>query len=265
MCQPCTAVQTCTSGECVARNPGGDGGTTTCVGGGTGPQQGTDGGARQGYIQVQQNPGFRLALGAFYADVVPGGLLAGCTSTTIGPCIILDCPLDAGTGGAAPVSAGDIQVKIGSETISMTQVAAGFYSGSAEIGGWWADTITVTASGSSDGGAPAFTATLTAPARYELTAPVPTSVTRGADLPIAWSTRTPDYIQLIGAGSVRPVFCVPEPSSCSMTIPGNVTQLLTTGSGGIGLRYESNVVVTPSGWVIRNIASVVTVHTVVVQ
>lgn len=247
---------------------GGGGGSAVCVGGGTGPQQGTDGGARQGYVQLQQIADVKLGVGAFYADMVPGGLLASCTTRMLGPCVVLDCPPDAGTGGVTPVSAGSIQVQVGSQTISLTQGNDGFYSGvDATPGSWWTggDTITITGSGRA-GGVPAFTATLIAPTRHGLMPPVPTTITRGADVPLLWSVQTPSYVNVLAPGSTNPLFfCVPQPGSCGMTIPGALTQQLPLGNGAIAPVYTTTSVSTSSGWAIRGFALESSLHSVVVQ
>src|SRR5437764_481108 len=52
MCEPCTVEQICSAGRCIPSGAGGGtaggaangGGSAVCVVGGTGPQQGTDGG-----------------------------------------------------------------------------------------------------------------------------------------------------------------------------------------------------------------------------
>lgn len=214
----------------------------------------------------------RSGSAAFYPSgpPVPQGALA-CTFTTVSGCEIADCVHDGGIpsfDGGRPTGAGTVSVQAGAVGFPLAQLTGGSYSGSANDGGvWWTggETVTATGTGATDGGAPAFSASFTAPTRLVFSAPANDGgslvVQKGVALPITWTAGTGSLLialssgQLVGGHSLK-LSCTVNASAGTFTIPAALTQqLLTTNAGSLQLTNTTETTVTPSGWTIRAAAS----------
>lgn len=247
---------------------GGGGGSAGGTGGGSGVGGGSagDGGVRRrGEVRLGH---FRNTAGAFRnivavftesavwpplaPDFVLGPDVCTPTSTVVGGCALARCtavtlPADA---GLAYPGAGTVTAQVAALAIPLTRTASGygFYSG--DGGAFWTGGEAVSASATGeDGGAPAFTANVTAPATLTVTAPA--TVTKGGPIPISWTGEAdiqPVLIGSDGTGSVV-VTCTPTAGQKNYTVPGAVTQIFV---GGVTLRMASirATTVTSSGWTI---------------
>lgn len=212
---------------------------------------------KTGFVALSQLEGLpvlgtvRSGSAAFYVNGAPmpqGG--TACTFSAAGGCEVADCTNDGGvptfTGGQA-TGAGAVTVTAGGLTIPLVQGASGAYAGGSNDGGrWWSggEPVTATASGSTDGGVPAFTFSgiVNAPARLVVTAPVfdggVLTVTKGVALPIAWVAGGPGRVevslttgQLVGGRSVK-LICSANASTGGLTLSAAATQVLLSGAGG---------------------------------
>jgi len=202
----------------------------------------TDGGTaagKLGTVSVTQgdNAGLEgsvtVVAGAFFPDVeVTPELLDGsgspCPATAIvGSCGFYTC---AGTAGA---NAGTLTAEVEGEAISTlaTPGAGGIYfellpERVAEPG----DRVTLRASGDE---VPAFTAELTMPG--ELTATLPSTVSRDAPLTLTWSASGASRTQVtVGAGTDS-VVCLLEGSASSVTIDESLLAMLPAGTGTLAV------------------------------
>jgi hypothetical protein len=158
----------------------------------------------------------------------------GCTTTSSGACTLTECPpanTDAGTPQpVTPPTAGNITISGGKRTVTLSPKADGSYPTEVDsmkalyAGG---ETLTVSAAGAQ---VPAFSTTLTAPARIKVSTMPPTSITRSAGFPIAWSGGNTGEVTLGLYAGTSWITCSAPATSGSAVIPGTLLGKLPAGA-----------------------------------
>ncbi len=271
-------------GSSSTTGTGGGTGTGTGGGGGTGGGTGTGGGGvltgPAGYINVQQlETGVvvaRSATAAFFPNGGPiplPGVALSCTQSQLGGCLVNDCTHDGGSlifDGGSRTSAGTVTIEVGTDggQVLVYSAAMGTYSGTGlGLGTWWngGETISFTATGSTDGGTPAFTKTVTAPTRLAFSAPSPdagmVTVTRNMPFNFAWTAGTGNVQIVVQSGTIvggrsLNATCTVNASAGTFTLPASVTNLmLPTTTGYVSVVNETSATVNAGAYAIRTNAS----------
>jgi hypothetical protein len=180
---------------------------------------------------------------------------ASCTTRTVGPCVVRECAAsDAGAPAGRPVfrSAGRVTIAGGEQTLTFDPDGNATYpsggSGTMELFAP-GTVLTVTAAGDS-AGVPAWTGTVTMPARVNVTAPAVSggtlSIRRAEPLAIAWTGDTTgaisvDLLSLASAGSDPPsVQCRFDAASGRATIAVEVLRALPAGSAALSFSADTS-------------------------
>lgn len=199
--------------------------------------------------------------GAFFAigakssdDVVSTATFGTCTAQTLKP--------GQGSDGT-DVSAGKLTISGGSKTIEITPKADNTYAPSTSnsqtlwTGG---EQLTAKLEGAA-GGLPAFQASLTAPSRLKITAPLLAAdagkdsildVTRSAGLSLAWTGSTTGtlvaYFSSTTGVEAHTLLCRFSPAAGSAQVPKEALATLTTGEGFFDIYVEEKSTPTVKDW-----------------
>jgi hypothetical protein len=275
-----TDVQVDTGGGADTFVPGNDAGRDVVTPGDAGADVttpsdgGTDAGMPRNFgtvsvtkIVITQGSG-PLVIGGANARF-PNMLLAGCTTETIGACIVRSCPAPTPDAGApAYVSAGDITITSGVITAAMPAVMrqsdAGTYSYSVPPGsttGMFAggDMVRIQAAGAA-GGVPPFDQTITAPSAPQFTAPMATAVdgltvNRATDLTVTWMAFAAGRVvvtlttpQITGGQPATTVECTYPGSAATGVVPSALLMRIPAGQGRYSFSSRNESVVTVGDW-----------------
>jgi len=248
---------------------GGDGGGGGGDGGGDGGGAAGDmasGPLRGGWVYLQSSSQVINAMtySSSFASAsfwqVTGALPPStCTVTHSGTCTLTRCP-PAGDAGTAPVTqapdAGTLTIKGGARTVTLSPDANGAYGNDVDnmnalyAGG---ETLTISASG---GSAPAFSGTLTAPAKAQVLSP--TMPAAGASLPIArasgfplsWSGGSNGEVTVgvYAQGGGAWVTCSFPASAGSGSVPSSLLSQLPAGAGTFNATLRASRTLDAQGW-----------------
>lgn len=229
---------------------GGNGGNSDASGGGDASKP-----AHSGYVQAQSIdamnvPGTPIQSGTASAGFFTSG--AACTmQQQLGPCVLQTCT----TGLTGAASAGLITISGGAETMTLAPAMDKTYAQQTAserlfMGG---ETLTYSAQGAD---IPAFTKTLTAPARATITSPAKPStslaVSRTQDLTVTWTGGAGGKVQvaLIGATIASTLLCRFEASAGTGTIPAAALAMLPAGNGGFAMASIADTEQDTGDWAI---------------
>jgi hypothetical protein len=245
---------------------GGGGGSSGGGGGDGGAGDGSSGPLRGGWVFASSNTitasgtdyssaSFNASFYQYSGAVAPGS----CTITTSGSCTLTQCP-PAGDGGV-PVTpnlphAGTLTISGAKRTFTLSPKADGSYPTEIDnmkplySGG---ETLTISATG---GTAPAFSASVVAPARVRVSAPVlPAAgqslvITRASGLSCVWSGGTVGEVTfgVYPQSATSWVNCTFAASAGSGSIPSSLLSKLPGGSGSFNASLRNTTRITPSGW-----------------
>ncbi len=259
------------------------GGSGTGGGVGTGGGSGTGGGMAAtggtGLVRIQQTATnvavVRSATASFYVNagptMLPGGALS-CVKTQSGSCVVEDCTQDGGTvffDAGIKTTAGTLTIEVGNDGGHELPFLAGsgIYNGqNLGMGQWWngGETISITATGSTDGGTPAFTKTLPAPTLLVFSSPAADAgtltVTRNMPFTLTWAAGTGTAKITLQTGSTSmghalTVTCTANANAGTFTVPAAVTnQLVPTNAGSVAVVNESTAMVAAGSAMIQTSA-----------
>ena len=230
---------------------------------GCSPSTASDAGqaTKQGYITLSPDNGG--GAGASFCSMWRPQI-PYCILTTTGACTSFDCPRDGSNPNnttCAPSGAGTISAAVGTRSLLLAESPTnGLYAAAANApGNWWTggEAITLSATGL-DGGVPAFTATLTAPARLTMAYANDggrVSVTKGSALTVTWPAGI-GTASLSFTGRWAGAFCFVDASTGTFVVPSAVTQALDPGPGIIQLANTQSTNLSVEDWSIGISASV---------
>ena len=226
-----------------------------------------DGGARDagpterlsGFFFAQSGPSASV-VGASFSQT-PSTPAGPCTTRTEGACAVSLCTAAAST--STPRAAGSLTVSGGTAPITLTPNADDMYAavtGATELFASGA-ALTFDATGGSDGGVPAFSGMVTAPANAALTTPAladgtPLALSRTDPLALAWTTTGSvgmidvRFAVALTGGGVASARCRFPVADMSGSIPATAfTDFPSGGSGSFSFFVEAeNGLTVTGGW-----------------
>ena len=200
--------------------------------------------------------------GLFGATSTSSGGTTTCTASTEGACTFQDCA--SGDGGVpgdagAPIylSAGTLDVIVGSNTFTTTRMANGEYRAQAMsslyMGG---ESVRAKATGDPMG-APAFDLSVTAPARITVTMPAyppmgSITISRAQPFSMVWTGGVAGTVNVAvstyPAGHTLAVSCKADASTGGTTIPTNMLAKLASGNGFLSVFHFTSTAMVQGDW-----------------